>query len=259
MAPDRSAQALETEETWRSSGGRTSRRRSPAFLRPSRRGISTCACPTARASRSAGRSARSARDGVPDAEVLCRDDDAPLRRHHGGCAGYVLNRSRMDLVADIRSPCGGSPLILLCPRRSWSACDGPEEDGLVGRLTGRRRMILTSSRGPTIARSPPRWFLAERTVRTTSRTCAQLGMQRRTEAAVYYAAIGGAQGARRPLNPAGARRHASRSSPQARRPRGRSPQEPSCGRASRASHGAARTLGSDPISHGTSRWSSATS
>jgi len=68
---------------------------------------------------------------------------------------------------------------------------GSEEDELVGRLTGQEKKILDLiAEGRTNRQIAAEMFLAEKTVKNyVSNLLAKLGMQRRTEAAVYAARL----------------------------------------------------------------------
>ena len=121
-------------------------------------------------------------------------DDALFAAIMAGAAGYVLKQiGGMDLVADIRKVhAGGS---LLDPSLSKALLErmrrGSEEDELVGRLTGQEKKILDLiAEGRTNRQIAAEMFLAEKTVKNyVSNLLAKLGMQRRTEAAVYAARL----------------------------------------------------------------------
>lgn len=123
-----------------------------------------------------------------------RDDEALFAAVMAGAAGYVLKQvGNHDLISDIRTVAAGQSLIdenlaakvmERMTRRSY------EEDRLV-KLTAQERRILEGiSKGLTNRQIADEMFLAEKTVKNyVSNLLSKLGMQRRTEAAVYAARL----------------------------------------------------------------------
>src|SRR5216117_1342066 len=111
-----------------------------------------------------------------------------------GAAGYLLKQIKgTDLVDGIRRVASGQSLldptvtewVLERLRR------GPEEDERLARLTEQERKILDLiAEGLTNRQIAERMFLAEKTVKNyVSHLLAKLGMERRTEAAVFAARL----------------------------------------------------------------------
>jgi two-component system, NarL family, response regulator DevR len=133
-------------------------------------------------------------------EVAClmltsyADDEALLAAVMAGASGYVLKQvGGRDLVADVRTVgAGGS---LLDPAITERVIDrlrrGPAEDERLAALTPQERRILDRiAEGRTNRQIGEELFLAEKTVKNyVSNLLAKLGMQRRTEAAVFAARL----------------------------------------------------------------------
>ena len=120
------------------------------------------------------------------------DDEALLSSVVAGAAGYVLKQIRgNDLVASIRIVAAGGSL--LDPATTQRVMDrlrrGAAEDERLAGLTPQERKILDLlAEGLTNRQIGERMFLAEKTVKNyVSNLLMKLGMQRRTEAAVYAA------------------------------------------------------------------------
>ncbi len=118
------------------------------------------------------------------------DDEALLAAVMAGAAGYVLKQvGGNDLVADIHTVGAGG--TLLDPRLAERVLDrlrrGPQEDERLASLTPQERRILDRiAAGLTNRQIGEELFLAEKTVKNyVSNLLAKLGMQRRTEAAVF--------------------------------------------------------------------------
>ena len=118
------------------------------------------------------------------------DDDALLAAIMAGAAGYVLKQvGGIDLVADIRTVGAGG--TLLDPKLTERVLDrlrrGPQEDERLATLTPQERRILDRiAEGRTNRQIGEELFLAEKTVKNyVSNLLAKLGMERRTEAAVF--------------------------------------------------------------------------
>jgi two-component system response regulator DevR len=118
------------------------------------------------------------------------DDEALLAAIMAGAAGYVLKQiGGTDLVADIRKVGTGGTLLdsKLTERVLERLRRGPQEDGRLASLTPQERRILDRiAEGKTNRQIGEELFLAEKTVKNyVSNLLAKLGMERRTEAAVF--------------------------------------------------------------------------
>jgi len=118
------------------------------------------------------------------------DDEALLASVMAGAAGYVLKQvGGRDLVADVRTVAGGGTLLdpKLTARVLERIRRGPQEDERLASLTPQERRILDCiAEGKTNRQIGEELFLAEKTVKNyVSNLLAKLGMQRRTEAAVF--------------------------------------------------------------------------
>ena len=129
-------------------------------------------------------------------EVAClmltsyADDEALLAAVMAGAAGYVLKQvGGTDIVADVRKVAAGGSL--LDPKLTERVLDrirrGPQEDKRLASLTPQERRILDHiAEGKTNRQIGEELFLAEKTVKNyVSNLLAKLGMERRTEAAVF--------------------------------------------------------------------------
>jgi DNA-binding NarL/FixJ family response regulator len=122
------------------------------------------------------------------------DDDALFAAILAGAAGYVLKNIRgSDLVDGIRTVAGGGSL--LDPAVTRQVLDrlrnGPKEDPRLSGLTGQEKRILhLISEGMSNREIATQMSLAEKTVKNyVSSLLAKLGMQRRTQAAVFAATL----------------------------------------------------------------------
>jgi len=118
------------------------------------------------------------------------DDEALFSAIMAGAAGYVLKQIRgNDLVDAVRRVAAGQSL--LDPAVTARVLDrlraGPEEDKALAPLTDQERRILELiGEGLTNRQIGERMFLAEKTVKNyVSSLLSKLGMQRRTQAAVF--------------------------------------------------------------------------
>ncbi len=118
------------------------------------------------------------------------DDEALFSAIMAGAAGYVLKQIRgNDLVNTVRRVAAGQSM--LDPAVTRQVLDrlrnGPEEDQALAPLTGQERRILELiGEGMTNRQIAESMFLAEKTVKNyVSSLLAKLGMQRRTQAAVF--------------------------------------------------------------------------
>jgi DNA-binding NarL/FixJ family response regulator len=118
------------------------------------------------------------------------DDEALLAAVMAGAAGYVLKQvSGSDLVADVKKVGSGGSLLdhRLTERVLERLRRGPHEDERLAALTAQERKILDGiAEGKTNRQIGEELYLAEKTVKNyVSNLLAKLGMQRRTEAAVF--------------------------------------------------------------------------
>ena len=122
------------------------------------------------------------------------DNDAIFAAVMAGAAGYLLKEIRGNgLIDAIREVAAGKSLLdpSVTERLLTRLREGAPRDEKLDSLTGREREILTLiAEGLTNRQIGERLFLAEKTVKNyVSGLLAKLGMQRRTQAAVYGAQI----------------------------------------------------------------------
>ena len=122
------------------------------------------------------------------------DDEALFDAIMAGAAGYVLKQVRgVELVDGIRRVAAGQSLLdpSLTNRVLERLRQAPEEDERFADLTEQERKILgLLAEGMTNRQIAGELFLAEKTVKNyVSNLLAKMGMQRRTEAAVYAARL----------------------------------------------------------------------
>lgn len=120
------------------------------------------------------------------------DDEALFDAIMAGAAGYVLKQIRSnDLIDAIRKVAQGQSLLdpAVTARVLERLRHGPEQDERLGRLTDQERRILELiGEGLTNRQIAERIHLAEKTVKNyVSNLLTKLGMERRTEAAVFAA------------------------------------------------------------------------
>lgn len=122
------------------------------------------------------------------------DDEALFQAIMAGAAGYLLKQVRgNDLVSAIRQVARGQSL--LDPAITTQVLErlrrGNEEDERLAHLTPQERNILELiAEGLTNRQIADRVHLAEKTVKNyVSNLLAKLGMERRTQAAVYAARL----------------------------------------------------------------------
>jgi two-component system, NarL family, response regulator DevR len=120
------------------------------------------------------------------------DDEALFAAIMAGAAGYVLKQVRgSDLVEDVRRVAAGQSL--LDPAVTQQVLErlrrGPVEDSALAPLTSQEKRILELiGEGMTNRQIAESVFLAEKTVKNyVSSLLAKLGMERRTQAAVFAA------------------------------------------------------------------------
>src|SRR5262245_7142434 len=135
-----------------------------------------------------------------DPEIQCliltsfADDEALFDAIMAGAAGYLLKQIKgTDLVDGVRRVAEGQSLLdpQVTARVLERIRRGPEEDERLARLTDQERRILDLiADGLTNRQIAERMFLAEKTVKNyVSNLLSKLGMERRTEAAVFAARL----------------------------------------------------------------------
>jgi DNA-binding NarL/FixJ family response regulator len=122
------------------------------------------------------------------------DDEALFDAIIAGASGYLLKQVKgTDFVEAVRQV--GAGRSLLDPNVTAQVLErlrkGPEEDERLARLTDQERRILELiAEGLTNRQIAERMFLAEKTVKNyVSNLLSKLGMERRTEAAVFAARL----------------------------------------------------------------------
>jgi two-component system, NarL family, response regulator DevR len=118
------------------------------------------------------------------------DDEALFNAIMAGAAGYILKQIHgSDLVDAIHRVAQGQSLLdpQLTARVLTRLREGPASDPALNQLTQQERRILALiAEGMTNRQIGERLFLAEKTVKNyVSSLLAKLGMERRTQAAVY--------------------------------------------------------------------------
>jgi DNA-binding NarL/FixJ family response regulator len=118
------------------------------------------------------------------------DDEALFQAIMAGAAGYLLKQIKgTDLVDAVKRVATGQSLLdpAVTRRVLERLRAGPEEDERLSRLTDQERRILELiAEGLTNRQIAERVHLAEKTVKNyVSNLLAKLGMERRTQAAVY--------------------------------------------------------------------------
>jgi two-component system, NarL family, response regulator DevR len=141
---------------------------------------------------------RDIRSSMPEVRCLILtsydDNDALFAAVMAGAAGYLLKEIRgSNLVDAIRQVAAGKSLLdpAVTGRLLTRLRDGEPKDERLASLTAREREILALiTEGMTNKQIGERLFLAEKTVKNyVSGLLAKLGMERRTQAAVYGAEV----------------------------------------------------------------------
>jgi len=141
---------------------------------------------------------REIRSSVPEIRCLILtsydDNDAIFAAVMAGAAGYLLKEVRGSYLVDaIRQVAAGKSLMdpAVTERLLSRLRDGAPQDERLTSLTAREREVLgLISDGLTNREIGERLFLAEKTIKNyVSGLLAKLGMQRRTQAAVYGANV----------------------------------------------------------------------
>jgi DNA-binding NarL/FixJ family response regulator len=118
------------------------------------------------------------------------DDEALTEAVLAGASGYLLKQIRgTDIVEAVRRVAGGGTLLDhgLVERIAERLRNPPEQDERLARLTGQeRRILVLIADGLTNRQIAAEMHLAEKTVKNyVSNLLAKLGMERRTQAAVF--------------------------------------------------------------------------
>jgi two-component system, NarL family, response regulator DevR len=139
---------------------------------------------------------REIRSRLPDVKCLMltsySDDEALFEAIIAGASGYVLKQVRgAELLAAIRRVAAGEHLLdpAVTGRVMRRLSNPSSEDARMASLTAREREVLELiGQGLTNRQIGEQMFLAEKTVKNyVSGLLAKLGMERRTEAAVFVA------------------------------------------------------------------------
>ena len=159
-----------------------------------RRGASMCACPTATASNCAATCCRD----LPELRCLMltsyTSDEAMLDAILAGASGYVVKDIKgMELAQAIKEVGAGKSLLdnraaaaLMAKLRGAAE----QSDPLSGLTDQERTLLALLGEGLTNKQIAARMFLAEKTVKNyVSRLLAKLGMERRTQAAVFVSKL----------------------------------------------------------------------
>lgn len=142
---------------------------------------------------------RDIRSAMPEVRCLILtsydDNDALFAAVMAGAAGYLLKEVRgASFVDAIRQVAAGNSLLdpSVTERLLDRLREGEPEDARLASLSGREREVLALiADGLTNRQMGERLFLAEKTVKNyVSGLLSKLGMQRRTQAAVYGAEVG---------------------------------------------------------------------
>ena len=121
------------------------------------------------------------------------DDEALFSAIMAGAAGYVLKQVRGNDLVDDRAPGRRRPVARSTRPSPQQVLDrlraGPTEDPALAPLTDQERRILELiGEGMTNRQIGEAMFLAEKTVKNyVSALLAKLGLERRTQAAVFAA------------------------------------------------------------------------
>jgi two-component system, NarL family, response regulator DevR len=131
------------------------------------------------------------------------DDEALFDSIMAGASGYLLKQVRgADLVDSVRRVAAGQSLLdpSVTAKVLERLRNPPEEDEQLTGLTERERDILDLlAQGLTNRQIGEQLYLAEKTVKNyVSNLLAKLGMERRTQAAVYAAGLRGSHERDRP-------------------------------------------------------------
>jgi DNA-binding NarL/FixJ family response regulator len=148
---------------------------------------------------------REIRSRCPDTNCIMltsfADDEALFDAIMAGASGYLLKQVKSDQIVEaVRLVAKGESLLdpAVTGRVLERLRKGPEEDERLARLTPQERNILDLiADGLTNREIADRIHLAEKTVRNyVSNLLTKLGMERRTQAAVYAAGLAKQRGDR---------------------------------------------------------------
>jgi DNA-binding NarL/FixJ family response regulator len=148
---------------------------------------------------------REIRSRCPDTNCIMltsfADDEALFDAIMAGASGYLLKQVKSDQIVEaVRLVAKGESLLdpAVTGRVLERLRKGPEEDERLARLTSQERNILDLiADGLTNREIADRVHLAEKTVRNyVSNLLTKLGMERRTQAAVYAAGVAKQRGGR---------------------------------------------------------------
>jgi DNA-binding NarL/FixJ family response regulator len=148
---------------------------------------------------------REIRSRCPDTNCIMltsfADDEALFDAIMAGASGYLLKQVKSDQIVEaVRLVAKGESLLdpAVTGRVLERLRKGPEEDERLARLTPQERNILDLiADGLTNREIADRIHLAEKTVRNyVSNLLIKLGMERRTQAAVYAAGLAKQRGGR---------------------------------------------------------------
>jgi DNA-binding NarL/FixJ family response regulator len=148
---------------------------------------------------------REIRSRCPDTNCIMltsfADDEALFDAIMAGASGYLLKQVKSDQIVEaVRLVAKGESLLdpAVTGRVLERLRKGPEEDERLARLTPQERNILDLiADGLTNREIADRIHLAEKTVRNyVSNLLTKLGMERRTQAAVYAAGLAKQRGGR---------------------------------------------------------------
>jgi DNA-binding NarL/FixJ family response regulator len=122
------------------------------------------------------------------------DDEALVQAVLAGASGYLLKQLKgNDIVDAVRRVANGATLLdpALTERVAERLRNPPDQDERLARLTGQERKILVLiADGLTNRQIGEEMHLAEKTVKNyVSNLLAKLGMERRTQAAVFAARL----------------------------------------------------------------------
>ena len=140
---------------------------------------------------------RDLRSQLPDLKCLMltsfNDDEALFDAIMAGAAGYVLKEVRgSDLIDSVRRVAAGQSLLdPIVTARVIERLRNPPHDSLTDSLSPQESTILGHlADGLTTRQSAEQMFLAEKTVKNyVSNLLSKLGMDHRTQAAVYAARL----------------------------------------------------------------------
>jgi DNA-binding NarL/FixJ family response regulator len=139
---------------------------------------------------------RTIRSDHPDVRALMltsfADDEALFEAILAGASGYLLKQIRgNDIVEAVRRVAAGDSLLdpTLTTRVLDRMREPPQEDERLAKLTSQERAVLALiAEGLSNREIGERMFLAEKTIKNyVSAILSKLGMQRRTQAAVFAA------------------------------------------------------------------------